>query len=510
MNASQRPVWDRVSGRRYGWHGAILSGGDDGVLSSRRADMPQGDGQGRANGGRPGRTLRSARGGPGGSRTRRSRRRTAARRACCTRTCPGPATPTAFIRVKAAYDVLGDAERRAAYDRSARAGRGSRANRPIEEPPRGPRLSDLPVALWVGLGGSSAWPRIMAVLRAQPSPQPPQGPVIRPFAPSVPAVGRCRRAQATAAANGPTTHYVLPAGDDTVLWRHDAARDAFLPAGRVAAFSPVRALRLVPQHGLVEISLADGGTGFIDAARLTPGDRATAQRAYCAYNAGDRRRGTARCSAGTAMARRVSRSATVASQPAVVKLRDASGQAAATVFVAPGDSGDRGEPAGHRLSPRLRHRRAVEPRLQRLCRRHAGAAVRRLRLALRAVAAGDPARPFRRLRRRWIFPTRRSNTTRDPDGDHAAGVVARPVLCAVLRGAGARCLRGRGRRRAVRQFAASGRCGAQRDGRHGRCLLGRADARHAGLSADPRLRPGQLRRGGDARSVPAGRPRAAS
>ena len=58
-----------------------------------------------------------------------------------------------------------------------------------------------------------------------------------------------------------------------MLWRHEQARDTYLPAGHVAAFNTVQALRLVSEHGLVEIRLADGGSGFIDATRLTPGDR---------------------------------------------------------------------------------------------------------------------------------------------------------------------------------------------------------------------------------------------
>ena len=128
-----------------------------------------------------------------------------------------------------------------------------------------------------------------------------------------------------------------PAGDDAVLWLHDIARDAYLPAGHVAAFSPVQALRLVPQHGLVEIRLADGGSGFIDAARLAPGDRVIARRAYCAYNAGPSPRN------GEMLGRHGDGAARIeisnrGPQPVVVKLRDASGQAAATVFVTPGDS----------------------------------------------------------------------------------------------------------------------------------------------------------------------------
>ena len=45
-------------------------------------------------------------------------------------------------------------------------------------------------------------------------------------------------------------------------------------------------LKLAIDRGLVEVRLADGGSGFIDASRLTPGDRRMAQQAYCAFNAG--------------------------------------------------------------------------------------------------------------------------------------------------------------------------------------------------------------------------------
>jgi hypothetical protein len=241
----------------------------------------------------------------------------------------------AFIRVKQAYDVLSDADRRAAYDRTAAAPPAASAT--VEPAPRGPRLSDLPIALWAGLGGLLCLAAVMAVVQFNRPRASPPGPVIRPFAPWVPAATLTPPPGLVATASGETTHYVLPSGDDTVLWRHDAARDTYLPAGHVAAFSPVRALNLVPQHGLVEIALADGGSGFIDAARLAPGDRATARRADCAYNAGPAPRNgevLARHGDGAARLKISNRAA----QPAVVKLRDASGQAAATVFVAPGDT----------------------------------------------------------------------------------------------------------------------------------------------------------------------------
>jgi hypothetical protein len=122
-----------------------------------------------------------------------------------------------------------------------------------------------------------------------------------------------------------------------VLWLYDVARDTYLPAGHVGAFSPVLALRLVPQHGLLEVRLADGGSGFIDAVRLAPGDRGIARRAYCAYTAGPSPRNgeiLGRHGDGTSHIEISNRGP----QPVVVKLRDASGQAAATVFVTPGDS----------------------------------------------------------------------------------------------------------------------------------------------------------------------------
>jgi hypothetical protein len=197
---------------------------------------------------------------------------------------PETGNAEAFIAAKQAYDILSDAGRRAAYDRAAAA---PLATQPAEEPaPRGPRLSDLPIAVWAGLGGLVCLAAVMTVVQFNRHRAPPPGPVIRPYAPSASTVRPPPAPALVATASGPTTHYVLPAGEDTVLWRHDSGRDAYLPAGHVAAFSPVRALSLVPQHGLVEIGLADGGSGFIAATRLALGDRVAARRAFCAYDAG--------------------------------------------------------------------------------------------------------------------------------------------------------------------------------------------------------------------------------
>ena len=130
---------------------------------------------------------------------------------------------------------------------------------------------------------------------------------------------------------------MLPAGSDAVVWLRDALLDTYRPGGRLEAFTLVEALRLVPQHGFVEIRLADGDSGFIDAARLAPGDQATAHRGFCTYNAGqppENGEVLHRVGSGTSRLQIDNH----ASQPAVVKLRDASGATAVSVFVAPGGS----------------------------------------------------------------------------------------------------------------------------------------------------------------------------
>jgi hypothetical protein len=250
---------------------------------------------------------------------------------------PGTGDAAAFIRLKQAYDALSNAHHRGTYDRSA----GAAMPAPLEAEPawRGPRLSNLPIALWAGLGGVLCVAAVMVVVqfnRPRPAAQP-QPPVNRTTTAAAPAAVPRPLPQVVATGSGATTHYVRAAGDDAVLWVHDIVRDAYMPAGHVAAFSPVQALRLVPEHGLVEVRLADGGGGFIDAARLAPGDREIARRAYCAYNAGPSpRNGEILGRDGDVVARiEISNRGP---QPVLVKLRDASGHIAATVFVTPGNS----------------------------------------------------------------------------------------------------------------------------------------------------------------------------
>jgi len=259
---------------------------------------------------------------------------------------PGTGNADAFVSVKEAYDVLSDAVERAAYDRSAHLAAAPRpAGPPPTEPLRAepmtaeemtdesmiawPLFSNLPIALWISVGGLFCLAAAMVVFEfSRPAPQEVVSDV-RPFAPTVPSVVVAPASVPTA---GVATHYVLPGRGDAILWRRDAAHDTYLPAGRIADFTPVQALGLEGTNGLVEIRLADGGSGFVDAARLAPGDRVAAHRAYCAYNSG------APPFNGEVLSRHGDGSAQLSignrgGEPAVVKLRDASGRAVASVFV---------------------------------------------------------------------------------------------------------------------------------------------------------------------------------
>jgi hypothetical protein len=245
----------------------------------------------------------------------------------------------AFMWVKEAYDVLGHAERRAAYDRTARAMALSEpiATQGRPSTNRGLRIYDVPVALWAGVGGLLCLASIMTIVELTRPPPPALPAVARPFAPSVPPVQAPPMAQMQVAmpAAGEATHFVLPARGTTVLWRRDAQRDGYVPAGHLADFTSVEALRLVQPHGLVEIRLADGGSGFVDAGRLALGDQLAAHRSYCIYNAGPSPENGVvleRHGSGESHLRIDNRG----SQSTVVKLRDAAGAVAASVFVAPG------------------------------------------------------------------------------------------------------------------------------------------------------------------------------
>ena len=241
---------------------------------------------------------------------------------------PGTGDASAFIRVQQAYEVLHDAERRAAYDRSARE---APTSPPLAAPTQHrPRMAG---AVWASLSGLLCLVLVIGFLQLSdqgpslPSLPPPRAPIApKPAPPPV-----------MAAPTGSSTHFVRPTGDDARLWQYDPTRDTYLPAGQVAAFTPVWLVRLVPEHGLAQIALADGSSGFVDAARLIPGDRAAAHRAYCAFDAG------ASPANGELLALRATGPARLevsdrGTLPAVVKLRNRAGETVAAVYVLPGRS----------------------------------------------------------------------------------------------------------------------------------------------------------------------------
>jgi hypothetical protein len=249
---------------------------------------------------------------------------------------PQTGNAEAFVQVKEAYDVLSDALRRGAYDRSARRAIAPAPVAPVVEQPAipWPKFSDLPFGLWVGIGGLLLFALAMAAFQfGHPGPNATVSDV-RPFAPTVPPIAA---APASVPPTGDASHYVLPGAGLALLWRRDDAHDAVVPAGRIADFTPVQALRVPAPGGVVAVRLADGGTGFIDADRLAPGDRLTAHRAYCAYNAG------APPNNGEVLSRTGDGNARLTienhgAEPAVVKLRDASGRSVVSVYLTAGAS----------------------------------------------------------------------------------------------------------------------------------------------------------------------------
>lgn len=243
----------------------------------------------------------------------------------------------AFVQVKQAYDVLADPHRRAAYDRTARAAESDApaVSQASEPESRLPRFSDLPLLLWVFLGGLFLFACAMALVELARSPKQQGSAEVRPFAPMVAPAPTAPPASAPAPMVEGATHYVLPGGGDAVMWRWDPAHDTFLPAGRLADFTAVQAIGVVSQHGLIEIRLADGSSGYVDASRLAPGGQREAHRAYCSYNAGpEPQNGEVLQSNGAGAGRLAISNHT--SEPAVVKLREPSGRVAASVFLSPG------------------------------------------------------------------------------------------------------------------------------------------------------------------------------
>jgi len=228
---------------------------------------------------------------------------------------------------------------------------------------RWPRFSDVRILVWVGLGGLLCLCMVEAALHLRSPPAVvhaeirPNAAAVAPLSPSAHRAALYGPAPVRLA--GTPNFYILPAAGAAVLWRRDSERQAYVPIGQLPPFSAVQAVRLSRQTGLVEVLLSDNARGdnaqgdnnrgdnaqgdntrgdkahaYIDARRLTPGSADAARRAYCGYNAGptpvsgellDRRR------SGDGSLALENRSV----QPAVVKLRDASGALVLSVFLGP-------------------------------------------------------------------------------------------------------------------------------------------------------------------------------
>ncbi len=290
----------------------------------------------------------------------------------------------AFVAVRQAYDVLSHPDRRQAYDRAAReahdravleamardaatkqaaarmAARGApnvteppwfdgdlfdpRSN-PSPSPPRSPRpvrsprFSDLPMAVWAGVGLLLCVGVVQSALHLR-SPPAVGNAGIRPNAAPVEPLSPVAQRAVLYGPNpvrlaGTPNFYVIPASGPTMLWRKEAERDAFVPIGQLPPFSSVQALHVNRQTGLMEVRFNDASNAFVDARRLTPGNGDAARRAYCAYNAG------VAPYDGEVLERRGQGSGTLqvdnqSVQPAVVKLRDLSGAVALSLFLGPG------------------------------------------------------------------------------------------------------------------------------------------------------------------------------
>jgi hypothetical protein len=265
----------------------------------------------------------------------------------------GTGNAAAFVAAREAYDVLANPERRAAYDRNARqAALESAEVGEIEpDPPpimpaapmRHPRLSDLPLGLWIGAALLICVGIVEAVVHLSrdgaPSRPVTPGPGLMVSPQPAPAAKpnpepESKQAEPLQLAGTPN-FYIVPAPGPATLWRHDTNGNSFVPAGQLPPFSTVQALRLFRENGLVEVRVTDHTTGLVEAARLAPGDASAARRAYCAYYAGpppDNGEVLERHASGPGSLEVTNRT----SQPIVMKLRGPEGSVAVSVFLAPG------------------------------------------------------------------------------------------------------------------------------------------------------------------------------
>ena len=221
--------------------------------------------------------------------------------------------------------------------------------------------------LWVGLAVFlcvcvyQATAHLLAPSRTVHDEIPPNAATVAPLSPSAHLAVLYGPAPVRLA--GTPNFYVVPAATPAVLWRLDAEHSILVPVGQLPPFSSVQAIRLIRQNGMLEVLMNDHANGFISADHLTPGNAAAARRAYCGYNAGPTPHD------GELLERRGNGNGTLemenrAVQPVVVKLRDATGAVALSVFLGPGGhAAFDGLPAGN-LPSGVRDRRTMEPSVQ--------------------------------------------------------------------------------------------------------------------------------------------------
>lgn len=263
---------------------------------------------------------------------------------------PGTGDAGAFVAVKQAYDILSNPDRRESYDRTARRTtmeevqpevfviRPAPVAAPV--PTRNPRLSDMPILVWLSLGAFLAIGITEVVLHLNAGPAKVEHTAIRPNAASVTPLSADARQEvlygpAPAHLPGTPNFYVTPAAGPATLFRLDQDHNTLVPIGQLPPFSSVQALRLYRRIGMLEVRLNDDTNGFIPASHLTPGNTSAARSAYCGYHAGPvpadgeiLHRGL---TGNTAM-----EIENHSLQPAVVKLRNEHGVVAASVFIAAG------------------------------------------------------------------------------------------------------------------------------------------------------------------------------
>lgn len=271
----------------------------------------------------------------------------------------------AFVALRQAYDVLSNTKRRSEYDRRARslveAARTAKPDpvasstiypddypppppppppsSPVPSTPGMPRLAGIPVAVWAGVGLVLGFGlvEIVAHLRSPPHEAEanirPNAPVVAPLNPD----------QQKAVLYGPTparlsgepNAYVKPGPNGAVLWQADPAHRALKRVGELPAFSMLHVLRTDPQTGFAEILITGAMTGLVSIQHIAAGDATAARQAYCSYNTGPPPQD------GELLERHASGPGKLvvenhAPQPAVMKLRNASGGVALAVYLGPG------------------------------------------------------------------------------------------------------------------------------------------------------------------------------